>query len=510
MEISDQNGMTSPTTPAQPQTAAPSVRPISHWLVLVVIILCTLLISLWNLRAGHSWGDDFASYILQAKNIADGQPHRPTGYLFNPAVPHIGPPLYPPMVPLILAVTYRFAGLDLQAMKLTLMAVFLISLVPLYFLMDLYLRSPLASGIAVLCFAVNPVIVGMHSAIASDLVFLTFVFGFLYTVHRAYSQDERPPRALKLAVLCGFLIYGAYATRSAGAVLFLVLPATDLLRYRRLSRFTWGALLTAIGLVVLQSAWYDSSRQETGILSLFSLSPAHLLESGRGYLSNTRVFLAIGWRPASLCGYAFVLAMAAVGVFYWARRAPLVLWIFTAGYAAMILLYEANPVRYIIPLLPVLVLMVAGGAAWLTERFPKARVWLMLGLAALGTVYAVALIRADRSPVREGLFDERFTGIARYIKENSPPDAVIVFRKPRLMALMTGRKSCAASPSGLTEFLRSFHPAFVLIADNIEDEDLATQAPLRSAMAAPNSRYREVQSTGPYHLFARAGAGEHQ
>ena len=509
MEISDQNGMTLLTTPAQPQTAAPPVRSIPHWVVLIAVILCTLLISLRNLRAGHPWGDDFASYILQAKNIADGQPHRPTGYLFNPSVPHVGPPLYPPMVPIILAVTYRIAGLDLQAMKLTLMAVFLISLIPLYFLTYLYLQSPLASGAAVLCFAVNPVIVGMHSAIGSDLVFLPFVFGFLYTVHRAYSQDGRPPRPLKLAVLCGFLIYGAYATRSAGAVLFLVLPATDLLRYRRLSRFTCGALLTAIGLVLLQSAWYESSREEAGILSLFTLSPVHLFKVVRGYLSNSRMFLAIDWRPASLCCYGFVLALAAAGVFYWVRRAPLVLWVFTAGYAAMLALYGATAVRYIIPLLPVLVLMVAGGAAWLTERFPKARVWLMLGLAAYGSASAVALIRADRSPEREGLFDDRLAGIVRYIKENSPPDAVIVFRKPRLMALMTGRRSCAAPPSGLTEFLRSFNPEFVLIADNIEDEDLATQAPLKSAMADRNSRYREVQSIGPYHLFARAVTGEH-
>jgi hypothetical protein len=202
--------------------------------------------------------------------------------------------------------------------------------------------------------------------------------------------------------------------------------------------------------------------------------------------------------------------MAALGVFYWARRAPLVLWIFTAGYAAMIVLYEANPVRYVIPLLPVLVLMVAGGGAWLTGRFPKARVWLMLALVAYGGACGLALIRADRSPIREGLFDERLTGIARYIKENSPPDAIIVFCKPRLMALMTGRKSSAASPSGLTEFLRSLNPAFVLIANNIEDEDLATQAPLRSAMTSPNSGYREVQSTGPYHLFARVATGENQ
>ena len=36
-----------------------------------------------HLRAGHDWGDDFAMYIMEARNITQGKPLDATGYIYN-------------------------------------------------------------------------------------------------------------------------------------------------------------------------------------------------------------------------------------------------------------------------------------------------------------------------------------------------------------------------------------------------------------------------------------------
>ncbi|HEV2672560.1 MAG TPA: hypothetical protein VGU74_15810, partial [Gemmatimonadales bacterium] len=64
-------------------------------LVVGVLYLATI-------RAGHGWGDDFAQYILHARNIAAGVPYTQTGYIYNPDNPEVGPRAYPPGFPVLL------------------------------------------------------------------------------------------------------------------------------------------------------------------------------------------------------------------------------------------------------------------------------------------------------------------------------------------------------------------------------------------------------------------------
>ena len=398
-------------------------NPHIHWYVLSTVLLCVFLVSLWGLRPGHSLGDDFAMYILQAKNFADGQPHRPTGYLFNPAVPHVGPQEYPPVVPLILAAVYKFKGLDLQAMKVALLAVFLVSLIPLYWLVDEYLRNPIWSGVAVLAFALNPVILELHNLIGSDLALLPFVFAFLYVVDVVYPRNEVPSRRLALAVLCGVLAYAAYATRTVGAVLILVPPAWDLLRYRRLGLLTYGALVTVGACFVLQTTILAPSSHEASILSLFILSPSHAFSNAFSYLRDSRSVIPIRWKPGSMLLYFLALALALVGAKHWARRGPTAVVLFAAGYAVVILFYEVLSMRYIVPLLPLFILLVATGAIWLSARVPAARAFLSIGFAVYALACVNAAVRTDRSPIREGMGDENLVKASRYIAENAPPDA---------------------------------------------------------------------------------------
>lgn len=60
-----------------------------------------------TIRPGQPWGDDFAMYILHAKNIASGKAYTDTGYIPNPGYAVLGPAAYPPLFPLVLSPVYR-------------------------------------------------------------------------------------------------------------------------------------------------------------------------------------------------------------------------------------------------------------------------------------------------------------------------------------------------------------------------------------------------------------------
>ena len=48
------------------------------WLVLFTIPLLFV-----NIRSDHDWGGDFAQYLKQAENIANGIPYTQSKYVFN-------------------------------------------------------------------------------------------------------------------------------------------------------------------------------------------------------------------------------------------------------------------------------------------------------------------------------------------------------------------------------------------------------------------------------------------
>ena len=487
-------------------TASPHSRV--RWYVITIVLLSVSIFFAWSLRQGHVLGDDFAMYILQAKNFADGQVHRPTGYLFNPAVPHVGPSEYPPVVPLILALPYQWRGLDLQSMKVALFAVFLLALIPLYLLTNEYIRDPIWSGVAVLAFAFNPLMPDLFNSIGSDLVLLPFVFWLLYIADVAYPKCSTPWGRLALAVLCGLLGYLGYATRTVGATLILVLPAVDLLRSRRITRLTVASLAAvgccfALHVFVLRPGTHDAA-----LLRLFLFSPQHIFSAASSYLRNARALIPVHWKPLSFLLYFLLLTLSVLGAWQSARKRPTAVGIFTAGYLVVIILYEATPLRYMLPLLPIVPLLVVTGSSWLTARMPalKPVLGLAFALYAIGCLNAAA--RVDRSPILEGISDPKLIEISRYIVDHTDPGAVVISRKARLLALMTGRSAATASSENVEAYLRSVHAAYILISDDIPDESIATQAPLKSLLAANSAEFPLALSTGQYRLYRCDFAGQ--
>jgi hypothetical protein len=216
--------------------------------------------------------------------------------------------------------------------------------------------------------------------------------------------------------------------------------------------------------------------------------------------------IPIGWKPASFLLYGFAAALAALGVVHWAKRnSGIAIWLFSAAYLSVIVLYPVAPLRYTLPVIPAIILLVAGGAIWLSTHIPGSKPVLWAGLAAYLLACISADIRLDRSPIPEGIGDPQFQAVCAYISRNAPSDAVVIFAKPRLLSLLTGRTVSVSANENTDSYIRSVHARYVLIADNIPDEAITTQAPLRSLVRATDSKFRPLLSMGVYHLYGVAG-----
>src|ERR1051325_3929775 len=62
----------------------------------------------------HGWGDDFAQYIKEAQNIANGRPFYESAYIYNPNNPVYAPHHYPPGFPLLMAPIVKQFGISIR------------------------------------------------------------------------------------------------------------------------------------------------------------------------------------------------------------------------------------------------------------------------------------------------------------------------------------------------------------------------------------------------------------
>src|SRR5512147_3108870 len=104
---------------------------------LIVILVASLILGAAVLDRGHDWGDDFASYIMQAKSIWNGTTQEfveHNRFTIEESSIVLGPVAYPWGYPLILVPAYAFKGLKPLVLKVPGLFLFIGFLICLYLL----------------------------------------------------------------------------------------------------------------------------------------------------------------------------------------------------------------------------------------------------------------------------------------------------------------------------------------------------------------------------------------
>jgi len=461
--------------------------------LLIVIIVLSLVLGLAVLNRGHDWGDDFASYIMQAKSIWTGTTQEfvdHNRFTVEESSILLGPIAYPWGYPLILVPAYAVKGLSALALKLPGLALFLGFLVCLFLIAkDRLTRTE--SLLIVSLFAFNPLLVDFHNQIISDIPFLFFSTLSLWLMIRDSRHETRDALVLGTVIACAFFI------RTQGILLLASYGVVELFHLwkNRTNRETvkktiWSFLLvcTSFGLLWLVYALVFPGGGETYFDQYKDFQIGRVSGFASGYFRMFGEFFGKTntWKNIYYGLFIFFL----IGL--WVRRKKETVFIvFAVVWMLLLLTWPAwQGPRFIFPLLPIFIYFVFHGMKYLIQKIPdKNQVWgqraftgfwiVIIGIFLFQSgVYGYENLKQDREP--SSAFDHYSMDMYEFIRENTPPQSIIVFFKPRAMRLFTDRDAYMALTCG--ELTRGDYVVINKLAENSqvpEDEVDECGIPLR-------------------------------
>jgi hypothetical protein len=417
--------------------------------LLSIMILISLIVGASTLTRGHQWGDDFAWYIVQAKSILTGTTDEymlQSAFTNQQSTTHLGPLAYPWGYPLILVPVYAVKGISPLALKLPGLFFFAGFLVCLFLLMKDRLTQ-FESLLVVSLFAFNPLLLQFLDQILSDIPFLFFSTLSLLLMTR--GED----RSVLHHVLIGSVIFLTTFLRVTGILLlgcFLIVEFFRLLKNRKdratVLKVIQGSFIVCLVFILL---WITNLLLfPSGGESYFS-QYAELIETAKGFIpAYFNVFSLFfgetqGWKYL----YYLMLIFFLLGSWIGWKQEP----IFILFFGLWIIVHITYPYwqgpRYIFPLLPIFLYFIFQGMKFLIKKLPEAYrlvgqglfygFWILIAGIFLvkSSTNAVTNLQNDRS--LSGPFDPYSREVYNYIKEQTPPESVVIFFKPRVMVLMT-------------------------------------------------------------------------
>ena len=260
------------------------------------------------------------------------------------------------------------------------------------------------------------------------------------------------------AALGGLTAYLAFGTRSVGLVLIPAVFLTELLRSRRIGAATivsGGVFAAGVGaqmlLLRLDGSYADQLTADPMVFArvAWSLIGAMGLFFENGYSSG-----------ACHVVYLALLIPAVVGFVTRLRSKPTVYEPFAVLSLALLILWPFAEWqrRYLLPLLPLFVLYSCEGLVRLGQMVSARAVLPAAGVlgAAVLLSYATWYTRLEFGPFRQGVTTPEAAALFRFIRDKTHPDDVILFQKPRALALYTGRRSSGHRPGASDEHLWSY------------------------------------------------------
>lgn len=479
----------------------------------LLLALAVAAVYLSALDNGHSWQfDDFAQYLMHARNIAAFKPYAATGYVYNPLNPYTGPQCYPPVFPLLLTPLYKLFGLNLWPMKAMCSLFFGGFIFVLYLFLERKLtpqRAMLGTAIA----AVNPCFWDFRNTLYSDFPFIFFLLCAVFLLERLEQGDSALPRP-KLAVAASVAAAVALGTRTPA---LLLLPALLLADYWRHRRFSKAAILAAGAMLAAYAVQQLFFSGGSGYLNQIKFSAADqggLTFGARCLLlwTHIRIFFSFGAQYSPIlqwCGRilaGLICALGLAGLYSQLREAPRTGALFALAYGCIFFLGSDGP-RYLFPLIPFLLLWSMKGYELAEIRFAPTAIrpvgLALVGLLSFSTAMSYLMMNSGAMKARGKPWDV-YSPDARemfsFLKKNVPDNSLICARKPRAIALLSGKRAMVYHDAGmdLVGFYDRAGVTHVVTAGFI-GPDLFYITPL---IDAHRDRFREVFRNNTFAVYA--------
>lgn len=485
----------------------------SSWLTSAVILIIGSFYLL-TIRQGHFWGDDYSVYIQNAKNIVDGVDYNTTSYLY--LAPYIGPGAYPPIFPIFLAPVYWAFGMNLTAMKVEVILAFLFSLWLLIQLLKGYL-SIKQQIILLAMIGLNPLFWSIKDRIQSEPLFLATVNLSIYLVCQFYKSGAGGTTRLAYILATGISFYLSYGTRSVGLLLLPCLVLYDVFRNRRLSWpsfYTVGVVMVTIALVLLQS---------------FALQRAHsyieqVQPGSQHFLYNWMVFIRDNiarytfsmtelwdnvYSKLPRIGLTILMSiLAMIGFIIQAKRKVTFQELFVGLYAVCIVIVPmTGGIRYMLPIVPFYMFYSLQGIKALPEKNGLRNIIIVIVGASVIATYAANYSTQNYKEIPNGITKTEAIEFFEYVKKQTNENDVIIFNKPRALALFTSRKSSffplKQDDNGVWQYFKSINATHVVVGpDTLEPHE---QVFIREFVSRNANFFRQVYANADFKIYRVLG-----
>lgn len=453
-----------------------------EWIKHIAVIVLLLPLLFLNIKSTHDWGDDFAQYLIEAKNIQQGLPLGQSGFVENPNY-ILGPNCYPPGFPLIIALTtFDVSGLNV------LMSFFLLCIGYFSFLL---LNKWFHFGPALILSLVvvyNPLCLSFKNEILSDLPFVALLLLFFVL----YLGNNKRTWML---ILCGFVIAFAVNTRYVGWVLVIAVIAETLYKIavkyfkHKQHKIDWdyikhelwiiGAFFLFHGLFYLlfpqKIIYYDNPK----VLTFFERISVN---ANYNYAVLKYFFSCFDEGFLNYIVSYGIVFTALIGILIFIFKPdqlkPTILLFFLLGYIASVLIHQYTDTgfRLLIPIIT-LILFFASYALFIALAIIPYKQWIVfcLGLLVLFCYKqnSVNVLKSGKD-ILAGPYSQEAQAAFEYITKHVPEKSGILFSKPRALTYFTNRKTYVntelARRSVLESELQNIQPDYVLVCNEITDD----------------------------------------
>lgn len=468
-------------------------------------LLCVILLLplLYCSVTRPDWGDDFAQYLLQARNIAEGLPMGTNGVVADPALPAFAVPAYPAGFPLLLLPFYSSDPTD-TSLYFLVPALGLIVAGFAYFLLMQKRFSPPVALISTVMIAYHPVFLQAKSELLSDLPFLAFLLLGLQWLVPGKDEVISPRKA----VSAGFALGAAMCMRLTG---FVVFPALLVWAFSERGRLKPAALAGMIALaffLLVHAVLFPIDLRGLADFYRDAIRAKPLLFSDQlvfyAYQLNALFWLL----PLSWSGAVLLLALV---IYLLRKRDALDLadWFLIAYFTLLLLVpYQGGGLRFLLPVFPILLRDLLTLARPLALPLHRFRIVLRFAYAlTTGVLVFPGIVDwiTGTQPI-EGPQTAEGKKFLAIVKQRTPADAVIVCAKPRAIHWYTGRKATylidgVSSQETDSAFVRL--GARYLVSEHSGRPGAFADDKMNDYLRAFGDRYKAVDSTKQLTLWVR-------
>lgn len=433
----------------------------------------------------HTWGDDYAAYMLQGKAIAEGTVQQQTkenlllhpGEIYGEDFQSMKSLVYVWGFPLQLAAIYRLVGFDVLTSQQSILYYKIpgcLSLGLLAGILFLFFRRRFRTDVSMLLtvflvLSIFPDIQNIHT----DLPFLCMTFCSFYLYETLWERTTKKEMVIH-AVALGISMCYACLLRLNGTTVILIIAAMHIFKmvytpecrsrilYHCLAYVVFAVLLGAFYLV------FPYPTSNSGDIGLGDL----LMGTKKNYwILSAWLSNAVPFGSGKLIGMVTwgLKLCCVIGFLSKGRKAEFGYAVFLAG---TLLVTASLPyhqgVRYLYGILPLIVMFIADGVSFIYDIVCKylKQERLIRGFACLGFVcvvlFAAVELKAGCNAILEereqrktlsqdatdNAYAESCLEVYRFIREETEADAVFAFLKPRALYLNTGKLSFRPNVNG--------------------------------------------------------------